>query len=79
MPGDFKIAQFPNPPMIVSLIAGTLARKAEHERAARAAALISNLALLVWAYEEVTDGANWLRRLFGVGGGAYAIRGLIRR
>jgi hypothetical protein len=78
MPGDFKIAQFPNPPMIVALAARWLART-EHRGAARAADLVSNLALLVWAYQEVTDGANWLRRLFGIGGGAYAIRALIRR
>jgi hypothetical protein len=78
MPGDFKIAQFPNPPMIVALAARGLART-KRGGAARAADLVSNLALLVWAYQEVTDGANWLRRLFGIGGGAYAIRALIRR
>jgi hypothetical protein len=43
---------------------------------ARDAAVISQIAWLVWAYGEISHGANWLRRLFGVGGAAYAIAGL---
>jgi hypothetical protein len=77
MPRDFQIAQFPNPPMILSLAARVVART-EHGSIGHGAQVVSDLALLVWAYEEVTDGANWVRRLFGVGGGAYAIRSLIR-
>ena len=78
MPGRLQIAQFPNPPAILSLTARAVAR-ADDGDAARVALLVSDLALLVWAYQEVTDGDNWVRRMFGVVGGAYAIRSLTRR
>ncbi len=75
MPRRFPIAQFPNPPLWVAMAAGAVARRSDGD-AARAARLISDAALLVWAYQEVTDGANWLRRLLGVGGTAYALGAL---
>ena len=44
----------------------------------RVARLVSNLALLVWGIEEVGTGANWLRRLLGIGGGTYAVIRLLQ-
>ena len=73
MPRRFVIAQFPNPPMIAAISAGAVARLTDGE-VARAAGLISDAALLVWAYEEIVDGANWFRRLVGVGGALVALR-----
>jgi hypothetical protein len=69
------IAQFPNRPLLMAMAAGAVARRADGETA-RVAGLLSKAALLVWAYQEITDGANWLRRLFGVGGAAYALGAL---
>jgi hypothetical protein len=77
MPRRFPIVQFPNPPLIAAMAAGAVARSAGGHLA-RTAAVASQLALLVWAYEEVSDGANWVRRMFGLGGGASALIGLAR-
>lgn len=75
MPRRFPIAQFPNFPMLVAIAAGGMARRSDGE-AAHAALLVSNVATLVWAYEELTDGASWFRRLLGLAGAAYGLGGL---
>lgn len=77
-PKRFPIFQLPNRPMIVSIATGAIARSTSG-RLARDAAVVSHPALLVWAAEEVLDGANWLRRLCGLAGGGYAIAGLIEQ
>lgn len=69
MPRRFPIFQFPNPPLITVMLAALCARAARGRNAA-AAGLVEQLALLVWAYQEVTAGANWFRRLLGLAGGA---------
>jgi hypothetical protein len=73
MPRRFPIFQFPNPPLLAAMAAQAVARTANGETA-RGAAVVSDVALLVWSYEEVSHGANWFRRLLGLGGGAYALR-----
>jgi hypothetical protein len=72
MPRRFPIFQFPNPPLIVAMLAAAVAR-ASHGAPSDKAAQLSRLALLVWSAEEITTGANWLRRLLGVAGGAYTL------
>ena len=76
MPRRFPIFQFPNRPLIVAGLAGGVARLADR-RASSVARLVSNLALLVWALEEVVNGANWFRRVLGIGGGGYAVSRLL--
>jgi hypothetical protein len=76
MPRRFPIFQFPNPPLIVAGLAGVVARLVDR-RYSPVALLVSHLALLVWALEEVTAGANWLRRLLGLGGGGYVLSRLL--
>jgi hypothetical protein len=78
MPRRFPIFQFPNPPLIVAGLAGAAARLADR-RYSSLARVISHLALLVWALEEVASGANWFRRLLGLGGGGYALSHLLER
>jgi hypothetical protein len=78
MPRRFPIFQFPNRPLIVAGLAGAAARLGPR-RHSQAAQWISQLALLVWALEELISGANWFRRLLGLGGGGYALSGLLRR
>lgn len=76
MPRRFPIVQFPNLPLILAGLAGTAAKLADRPYAP-VARLVSNLALLVWALEEVISGANWFRRLLGVGGGSVALNRLL--
>jgi hypothetical protein len=76
MPRRFPIFQFPNRPLIAAGLAGLTARVADR-RFRSIADLVSYLALLVWALEEVADGANWFRRLLGLGGGGYALSRLL--
>jgi hypothetical protein len=63
-PSGFVLIQFPNAPLLVGLAATLVARLADGAAAAYAEA-IGRLALGVFAYLELTDGANWLRRLLG--------------
>jgi hypothetical protein len=77
MPRSFPIFQFPNRPLIVTVIAAVIARSARG-RTAAGAALVSRLALLVWSGEEIVDGANWFRRLLGIGGATLALAELAR-
>jgi hypothetical protein len=76
MPRRFPILQFPNPPLIVAGLAGVAAALADR-RYSPVARVVSHLAVLVWALEEVFSGANWFRRLLGLGGGGYALSGLL--
>ena len=71
------IFQFPNRPLILAASAGAVARAASGQRA-RGAALVAEVSLAVWAYEEIVDGANWFRRLLGVSGAAAALAALAR-
>ena len=63
-PARFVVVQFPNPPLIVAL-AGTVVAKFADGRVAAYADAIGRVSLAVFAYLELTDGANWLRRLLG--------------
>jgi hypothetical protein len=77
MPRRFPIFQFPNRPLIVAACAAGLSRVTDGQTA-RASALVSEAGLMVWAYEEIADGANWFRRLLGVTGAAVALTALVR-
>lgn len=71
MPRRYPIFQFPNAPLITALLAGVVARITRGP-AARAAAVVSIVGQLVWAYQEITDGANGFRRVLGVAGATRA-------
>ena len=77
MPRRYPIFQFPNPPLITAMLAGTVAR-ATSGRTARRAAVIAALAQLVWSYQEITEGASAFRRLLGVAGAARSAAELVR-
>jgi hypothetical protein len=63
-PRRYPIAQFPNLPLIVAVgtgaahhfITGTTGRYLQ---------AVACVALGIWAYDELTRGANWFRRLLG--------------
>jgi hypothetical protein len=63
--GSRPIVQFPNPPLIVSLVCGLVAGSLEGE-GARIASALSTVALTAWAHEELADGVNAFRRLLGL-------------
>jgi len=74
MPRRFPIFQFPNRPLIVTMLAGGLAGVTEG-RPHDGAVVLWRLALLVWSAEEVVSGANWFRRLLGLAGAWTATAG----
>ncbi len=76
-PAGFALVQFPNPPLILALLAsaaGRLTTGTGH----RSSVAIFHLALAVWAYEEAVHGENWFRRLLGLGFAAYLVVSLTR-
>jgi hypothetical protein len=77
VPRRFPIFQLPNRPLIVTLVAGALARITAG-RARVAATLLSRAALLVWSSEEIVSGANWFRRLLGLAGASRALTAPMR-
>jgi hypothetical protein len=72
MPRSFPIVQFPNRPLIATVLAAAIA-SVTHGETSAAARLVSRLALLVWSAEEIVDGANWFRRLLGLSGAAWGV------
>jgi len=73
-PRRFPIVQFPNVALIVAFLAGQAGRLVhggEHSYALS----VSYLAMTIWAYEELTHGVNWFRRLLGL---AYALIMIVR-
>jgi hypothetical protein len=71
-PSSFPLLQFPNPPLVIALLASlaaTLTESTAHE-VARA---LFYMALTAWAYEELRDGDNWFRRLLGLGFAIYIL------
>jgi hypothetical protein len=71
-PPGFIIWQFPNPPLIlalVALVAGWLTSGTAHS-VARAIFVVG---FAVFAWLELFQGVNWFRRLIGAGGIAYLV------
>jgi hypothetical protein len=71
-PASFPLVQFPNAPLLFAFGAWLVAKLAHdplHDYAR--AAFYAGLA--AWAWEEVSDGANWARRLLGAAGLVYVI------
>lgn len=71
-PPSFPVAQFPNAPLAAALVGAVVARLTDDPVHAYAEAVVS-VGLGVWAYEELTDGVNWFRRLLGAAGLAYVL------
>lgn len=71
-PASFPVAQFPNAPLAVALGASLVGRLT-HGRTDDYATAVFHVALTVWAYLELTRGANWVRRALGLAGLAYVV------
>jgi len=71
-PASFPLLQFPNAPLLVALggwVVAALTVGSLHAYAR--AAFYAGLA--AWAWEEVADGANWVRRAAGAGALVYVV------
>lgn len=76
-PAGFAVVQFPNPPLIVALLA-SVAGHFTHGTGHRVTLAVFYLALGLWAYEEARHGENWFRRLLGLGFSIYILVSLTR-
>lgn len=65
------VFQFPNIPIIIALVAWLTSHLPFLSDIKAELQIVTSLFLFIWAYLEVTGGANYFRRLFG------AIVGLI--
>lgn len=77
-PQGHPIAQFPNPPLIVALVALGL-RWAAPDSWTNALTAIGYVFLGAWAYLELVEGASSFRRAVGAAGLAYVIVMTARR
>ncbi len=59
------IVQFPNKALTIALLAAVVNIFAKGELH-NIVAVIYYLALIVWAYQEITSGVNWFRRGLGI-------------
>lgn len=71
-PRSFPVAQFPNPPLLLALAGWLLARLGSGSVHSTGRAVFY-VGLSVWAWEELTSGVNWFRRLIGLGGLAWIV------
>lgn len=71
-PSAFVVVQVPNLPLLVALAASVVARLTSGLAAGYAEA-VGRLAFGVFAYLELTDGANWFRRLLGAAVAAWLV------
>ncbi len=67
------VAQFPNPPLIVALLAAVVGRIAASGTVDDCARAIFYVALTAWAWEEAAHGVNWFRRALGVAALLYIV------
>jgi hypothetical protein len=70
------VAQFPNPPLAVALLAAVVSWVADDGSVYEIARAIFYVALTIWAWEEATRGVNGFRKGLGVGGLIYVLIGL---
>jgi hypothetical protein len=71
-PARYPIVQFPNAPLLVALGGWLVAALADGSAHAYARATFYT-GLAAWAWEELADGTNGLRRAFGAAGLGYVI------
>src|SRR4051794_13440918 len=64
-PRSYPIVQFPNAPLIIAFASGLLAHHSHGGEHSYAQA-VSYLAMAIWAYLELFQGVNTVRRLLGL-------------
>lgn len=63
--GKFVVWQFPNPPLLLWVLA-TLVARFTTDTIHDLAGIIAFGAIFTWAWLEIFDGASWFRRLLGL-------------
>lgn len=71
-PARFPLVQAPNAPLILALVGWLVAAPTDGSVHAYARATFY-AALAAWAWQELVDGTNWLRRLLGAGMLVYVV------
>jgi hypothetical protein len=71
-PASFPVVQFPNAPLLVALGGWPVAALTGGSVHSYARAVFY-VGLAAWAWEELTDGVNWVRRGLGVAGLVYVV------
>jgi hypothetical protein len=71
-PASFPVVQFPNAPLLVAL-GGWLVAALTGGSVHSYARAVLYVGLTAWAWEELTDGVNWVRRGLGIAGLVYVI------
>jgi hypothetical protein len=71
-PASYPVAQLPNAPLLVALSGWLVAALTDGSTHAYARATFYT-GLAAWAWEELADGTNGLRRAFGAAGLGYVI------
>ncbi|MGB3094935.1 MAG: hypothetical protein WBB49_03565 [Microgenomates group bacterium] len=60
-----KLLQVPNAPLIIA-ISGLIISKVPNVLLHKLGATTYTIAIILWAYEEITSGINWARKLLGL-------------
>ena len=66
-PADYPLVQLPNAPLLVA-VAGAAGAQASDGRLRDAAQAVSVVSFAVWAWQEVEQGSNLVRRGIGAAG-----------
>lgn len=75
----YTVAQVPNLPLIVALVAAVVSRfLTDGSFAFCLARAVFYAALAIWAWLELTEGVNGFRRVLGAGGLAFVLYSLAR-
>jgi hypothetical protein len=71
-PASYPVMQLPNAPLLVAL-AGWLAAALTSGLVHHCARATFYTSLAAWAWKEIDDGANWVRRAIGAAGFVFVI------
>ena len=77
-PERFPLVQLPSPPLLLAMGGGLVAARTNGPTQTGAHAA-SHAALSVWAWKELTAGANVVRRAVGAGALAYTVGDIAQR
>ena len=71
-PASFPLVQVPNPPLLAALVA-LLVADLTHGSVHAYARAVFYVGLAAWAWLELADGANWVRRVLGAAALVYVV------
>jgi hypothetical protein len=73
-PAGFPVAQLPNPPLAVAFVGWAVAALTSESMPVHSYARATfYVGLSAWGWEELTSGANWVRRSLGAAALVYVV------